>query len=129
MSLTDYQKAHERVRRLVALASRVAGTSDAERATAAKLASDYLDAHPTPLRWLVPAGTQVRLVETKHLTKGLGPARTHLKTTHARGPNWFFEAQRVQGPQATEALRAGWLSFERHGYTVFVPAGDVEVHL
>lgn len=129
VAVTDYQKVIARVKRLVALAGRSLNPNEAERRLAAQKTAEYLAAHPTPLRWLVKPGTTVRIVETKHMAAGLGRAKTHLKTTKARGQNWFFEAQRVQGPQAVEALRAGWLQFERHGYTVFVPAGDVEVHL
>lgn len=129
VTVEDYQKVVARVKRLVALAGRALNPNEAERKLAAQKTADYLAAHPTPLRWLVKPGTTVRVVETKHLHTGLGRAKQHLRTTKARGSNWFFESQRVQGTQAVEALRAGWLQFERHGYTVFVPAGDVEVHL
>lgn len=129
VTVEDYAKVVSRVKRLVALAGRTLNPNEMERKAAARKASEYLTAHPTPIRWLVPPGTQVRVVETKHLAAGLGKAKAHLKTSTARGPNWFFEAQRVQGEQSAEALNAGWLQFERHGYTVFVPAGEVEVHL
>ena len=126
--MSDFEKHADKVRKLVTLAAR--STDAPEKATAARAASRYLDKYPTPIRWLVPAGTPVRVIPDLATRNGLAkvPTKAVIRST-ARGANWFFEAQRVKGDEANEALALGWLFFKRHGYAVFVDAGNVEVHL
>lgn len=125
--LHDPDKVLERVRRLMAFAGRA--PTEHEQRTAARIACEYLDRHPTPLRWRVPAGTAVRVLDGRHYTNGDSINGKHLKKTTARGDNWFFEAHRVKGTEAARSLSLGWLLFKRHNMAVFVEAGSIEVHL
>lgn len=126
MTDIDHTKTLDKVRKLVTLAGRTDNVH--ERALAARKASEYLDAHPTPIRWLVPAGTRVKVVDSRFYANG-DIVKGKTKDTTARGANWFFEAQRVRGDEAARTLALGWLLFKRHGKAVFVEAGKIEVHL
>jgi hypothetical protein len=123
----DAEKVLARVSKLVMFAGRA--PTEPERRTAAQAACAYLDKYPTPLRWRVPAGTAVRVLDAVHYKDGDAINGKYLRKTHARGDNWFFEAHRVKGAEATRALALGFLLFKRHNMAVFVEAGKVEVHL
>ena len=121
------EKVLDRVRKLVTLAGRT--SNEHERKLAARKAVEYLDAHPAPLRWKVPTGTHVRVIDARYYKDGTATDATKLRKTHARSDNWFFEAHRVTGAESARALALGYLLFKRHNMAVFVDAGKVEVHL
>lgn len=125
--MDDYGKHVDRVSKLIALAGR--SSNEHERKLAAQRAADYLDKYAVPLRWRVPVGTEVRVVPSQYMANGMRGAVSRIRKAPARNEHWLFEAQRVKGEGASEALSLGWLHFKRHGYDLFVPAGSVEVFL
>lgn len=113
---------------LTRILSRVAGGStDGERANAARLTAKHLADYPMPLRWFVPKGTVCQVVPAQHM-KNLTEAKGVIRHVALHKNEMFPEQLRVKVDDDM-ALGAGYLYFERHGFAIFVPVQSVQVML
>ena len=126
--MDDLDKRLARLRKLLAHA---AGNANPHEAlVAAKLAVEYLDKHPLPVRWFVRKGVACHVAPSLDLTNPTALARVLRPNIPMRRDNWFLEMHRIKDQQvATEALSKGYFCYQRHGFTVFVPARAVEVYV
>ena len=126
--MDDLDKRLERLKKLLAHASRNANPHEA--AVAARMAVEYLDKHPLPVRWFVRKGVTCHVIPSLDITNLTQAARLMRRNVPMRRDNWFLELHRVKQQQiATEALAVGYFCYQRHGFTLFVPSGSVEVYV
>lgn len=125
--MDPYEKHLQRIRKLIALAGST--SYDTERASAVRMACEYLRQHPAPLRWHVRAGTdRLLIVPAQMLLNDLTTAGRTLRRQANRNPLWLDEVHRVKTSQL-DIGAAGYLHFERFGYAIFVPLDAVEAYL
>lgn len=106
----------------------VGGSTVHECATAASFFIASLDQHHPAIRFCFPAGTPVRVLPVRSLNKA--EATKLLRSPKAHRAGSFTEAQRVTDPDVSKtALAKGYLSFQRHGFYVFVPLAALDLRV
>lgn len=116
------EKHLDRLKKLLALAA--SSVNEHETALAAQRATEYLKRNPIPVRWVVPPGTVCHVFPMTALAS-LALARQLVRAIPAPKNLTFTEDQRVKD-QTGNALLAGHLYFQRHGYCVLVPVKYVQ---
>lgn len=127
--MTPDEKTLTRVKKILAHAARRVnndGTgNDHEAEAMARRMFKLLEEGTLPIRYIVNAGAEVRILPTQYRQH---PNRKSLITrVVARRRNLFLEGHRLRDAEAAVAIEQGFLTFDRHGYTVFVRLGDVQV--
>lgn len=129
---TDIDSNYERLTRILARVAASAvdehgHSTEGERINAARLVAKHLRDYPMPLRWFVPKGTTCQVVPAQYM-KNLSEAKPVIRHVALHKAEMFPETLRVK-VEDEDALSAGYLYFERHGFAIFVPVQHVQVML
>jgi hypothetical protein len=121
--MTD--KDFDRAGKILALAARRQGNEQEAKLAGVRF-YDMLDRAST-LRYCVTKGASVRIIPQDRLNMGTAVARDAMRQTVSRRQEVFFDHQRVKDEHSRKAAEAGFLTFLRHGYLIFVPYANVQI--
>lgn len=114
----------EKLKKFFAHAARREGNEHESRAFAMRIFK-MLETDALPLRYLIMKGAEVRVIPSHMLKTQYNASVLRTVKTHQR--QVFVETHRLKNDDGRKAIDKGWLSFDRHGYTIFVKLSDVQV--